>query len=58
MNVMERKATTYRLTRELDKVITEQARKLGISKNAFVQKTLTEILFTDYSKPQNEAVNQ
>ncbi|MGV8149663.1 MAG: toxin-antitoxin system HicB family antitoxin [Alkaliphilus sp.] len=36
--------TTYRLTPVLDKVITEHAKNLGISKNAFVQLTLSKAL--------------
>jgi len=39
-----RKRTTYRLTPDLDKLVTEQAKKLGISKNAFVQVTLSKAL--------------
>jgi len=39
--------TTYRLTPELDKKITEQAKILGISKNAFVQMTLTKAITKD-----------
>lgn len=35
---------TYRLTPELEKTIAEQAAKLGISKNAFVQMTLAKAL--------------
>jgi predicted HicB family RNase H-like nuclease len=39
--------TTYRLTPELDSKITEQAKQLGISKNALVQMTLTKAITQD-----------
>lgn len=41
---LKKKPTTYRLTPELDKRIAEQAKKLGISKNAFVQIILSQQL--------------
>jgi len=40
--------TTYRLTPELDKKITQQAKKLGISKNAFIQMTLTKAITKEF----------
>jgi len=39
-----KKRTTYRLTPDLDKKIAEEAAKMGVSKNAFVQITLTRAL--------------
>ena len=59
-----RKRSTYRLTPELDKLVTEKARKLGISKNAFVQITLSRALGQEDEGYRNngdqtaEAVNQ
>ena len=46
-NTSQKKRTTYRLTPDLDKRITQQADKLGISKNAFVQMTLTKAITKD-----------
>ncbi|MGE5397705.1 MAG: toxin-antitoxin system HicB family antitoxin [Chitinophagales bacterium] len=39
-----KKRSTYRITPELDRIITQQAERLGISKNAYLQITLTEAL--------------
>lgn len=39
-----KKRSTYRITPELDRIITQQAEKLGISKNAYLQITLAEAL--------------
>ncbi|MBN4074425.1 hypothetical protein JYT99_00680 [bacterium AH-315-E09] len=39
-----KKRATYRLTPKLDRMITEESKILGISKNAFVQLTLTKVL--------------
>jgi predicted HicB family RNase H-like nuclease len=36
--------STYRFTPDLDQIITQEAKKLGISKNAFVQMTLAKAL--------------
>lgn len=44
MNSPKRRPTTYRFTPELDKRIAQEAEKLGISKNAFVQMTLSRLL--------------
>jgi len=44
MSSPRKKPTTYRLTPDLDKLVTDQAKKLGISKNAFVQLTLSKAL--------------
>lgn len=44
MNSPQRRPTTFRLTPELDKIITEEAKRLGVSKNAFVQMTLSKAL--------------
>lgn len=44
MTLSKRRPTTYRLTPDLDRIITFKARKLGISKNAFVQMTLSKAL--------------
>lgn len=41
MPTPNKRVTTYRLTPELDKKITEEARRVGLSKNAFVQYTLS-----------------
>lgn len=43
MNSPMRKPTTYRLTPELDNIITQEAKKLGVSKNALVQVKLAEM---------------
>lgn len=48
-----KKRTTYRLTSKLDSFITEQSKALGISKNAFVQLTLTKAL-----QPKESGVNK
>ena len=55
----KRNQTTLRLTPELDNKISQQAEKIGISKNAFVQmalkmalkKPLTELLEDDDQAP-------
>lgn len=44
MTSPKKKPTTYRLTSELDRIITRKAAKLGLSKNAFVQLTLSRLL--------------
>jgi len=44
VNSPKKKPTTYRLTPELDQIITRKAAKLGLSKNAFVQLTLSRAL--------------
>lgn len=44
MNSPRRRPTTFRLTPELDKIITEEAKRMGVSKNAFVQMTLSKAL--------------
>jgi predicted HicB family RNase H-like nuclease len=36
--------STYRLSPELEQIITQGAKRLGISKNAFVQMTLAKAL--------------
>ena len=43
MKKEERKRSTYRFTKELEEVIKNEASKLGISKNAYVQIKLTEM---------------
>lgn len=43
MTAQKKPKSTYRLTPELDKIITQEAKKLGVSKNALVQMKLTEI---------------
>lgn len=48
--VEERKRSTYRFNRDLEKAISEEAIKLGVSKNAYVQIKLTQML-------QSEKVN-
>lgn len=53
MNAPKRRTnSTYRLTPELDKKITEQAQIFGISKNAFVQQTLVKALELDKDYPR------
>jgi len=44
MKKLKRKATTYRLSSELDQAIVDEAERLGISKNSLVQMTLKEAL--------------
>jgi len=46
VNSIKKRPATYRLTPELDKAVTDQAKKLGISKNAFVQLTLSKVLLS------------
>lgn len=43
MNSPKKRPTTYRLTPELDSIITKEAKKLGVSKNALVQVKLAEV---------------
>lgn len=51
MTVKRTKRNTYRFTPELEQIITLEATKLGISKNAFVQMTLVKTL--EINKPPN-----
>ena len=44
MTALNKKRSTYRLTPELDTLIEKEAKKLGISKNAFVQMTLARLI--------------
>lgn len=44
MKKEERKRSTYRFTKELEAIIKNESTKLGISKNAYVQIKLSEIL--------------
>jgi len=44
VTTLDKKRSTYRFTPDLDQIITEEAKKLGISKNAFVQMTLAKAL--------------
>lgn len=44
---MQKKMSTYRFTEELDKLITEKAKKEGVSKNAVVQLELLKALKKD-----------
>ncbi|OAT83721.1 hypothetical protein A6M21_07745 [Desulfotomaculum copahuensis] len=44
MNSPKKRITTYRLTLELDHIIAKEAERLGVSKNALVQMTLTKAL--------------
>ncbi len=50
MTSLNKKRTTYRLSPELDQLIINHASKLGISKNAFVQMTLMQVLDANKSK--------
>jgi predicted HicB family RNase H-like nuclease len=43
--------STYRFTPELEQSVTQETKKLGISKNAFVQMTLAKALEIDNSSP-------
>jgi len=43
----QKNKSTYRFTPEVDKWVTEKAKLLGISKNAFVQMTLAKALGKD-----------
>lgn len=43
-----KKRATYRLTPELDEIITEEAKRQGVSKNALVQITLGKALIKDF----------
>jgi len=47
VTAFQKSKSTYRLTPEVDKWVTEKAKLLGISKNAFVQMTLTRALKED-----------
>jgi len=42
MCAQKKKPTTYRLTPDLDRIIANEAEKLGLSKNAIVQMTLSK----------------
>ncbi|PKM78168.1 MAG: hypothetical protein CVU90_03870 [Firmicutes bacterium HGW-Firmicutes-15] len=53
MTSLNKKPTTYRLSPELDQLIINHAKKLGISKNAFVQMTLMQVLDANKAKPDN-----
>ena len=44
----ERKRSTYRFNQELEEIIKRESSKLGISKNAYVQIKLLEILKKDF----------
>jgi hypothetical protein len=53
MTSLNKKRTTYRLSPELDQLIINHASKLGISKNAFVQMTLMQVLDANKCKADN-----
>ena len=40
----ERKRSTYRFNQELEEIIKREALRLGISKNAYIQIKLSEVL--------------
>ncbi len=54
MTVKRTKRNTYRFTLDLDQIITQEAKKLGISKNAFVQMILAKALEADKVAPTDE----
>ena len=53
--VEERKRSTYRFNRDLEKAISEEAMKLGVSKNAYVQIKLTQLLQSEKGKSENSS---
>ncbi|MCL6479311.1 MAG: toxin-antitoxin system HicB family antitoxin [Peptococcaceae bacterium] len=44
MTATNKGRSTYRLTPEVEKWISEEAKRLGLSKNAFVQMTLAKVM--------------
>ena len=44
----DRKRSTYRFNKELEEIIKRESSRLGISKNAYVQIKLLEILKKDF----------
>jgi hypothetical protein len=55
VTTLYKKRSTYRFTQELEQSVIQEAKKLGISKNAFVQMTLAKALENDKPSPMSLA---
>jgi hypothetical protein len=55
VTTLYKKRSTYRFTQELEQSVIREAKKLGISKNAFVQMTLAKSLENDKPSPMSLA---
>ena len=53
--ITERKRSTYRFTMELEEIIKRESDRLGISKNAYVQVKLNEMLQRELNENKDKA---